>query len=205
MALTRFVRNVDDLSDDGGYKFRFHCDTCGDGVETQYVGSSANLLKTGLQIFQMFRNFGFGNAAVDGVDRGLRGKERDAAFEKAVHEAMVSFSKCSHCGSWSCEHCWNGAVGMCEKCAPDAGEAAAVAVAQQVREQRVQATLAGDGHVGHGTCLVCSRPPGGGQFCVHCGTSTSTTTSCAQCQAPALANAQFCGRCGHDLTAGATS
>lgn len=35
MALTKFVRNVDDLSDDGGYKFRFKCDSCGDGFESQ--------------------------------------------------------------------------------------------------------------------------------------------------------------------------
>ena len=205
MALTRFVRNVDDLSDDGGYKFRFHCDTCADGVESQYVSSSANVLKTGLQIFQMFRYFGWGSQAVDGIDRGLRGKEHDAAFERAVNEAMVSFSKCSHCGSWSCEHCWNGTVGMCERCAPDAGEAAAVAAAQQAREQRVAATLAGDGSVGLSTCLVCTRPTGGGRFCQHCGSPTGAQAACPECSTPAAAGAHFCGRCGHDLTAGRAS
>lgn len=34
MALTKFVRNVEDISDDGGYKFRFRCDQCSDGFES---------------------------------------------------------------------------------------------------------------------------------------------------------------------------
>ena len=81
MALTEFVRNVQDLSDDGGYKFRFHCDRCADGVESQYVASAANLLKTGLQVFSMFRVFGgYARGAVEGIDRGLRGKERKQAL-----------------------------------------------------------------------------------------------------------------------------
>ena len=205
MALTRFVRNVDDLSDDGGYKFRFHCDTCGDGVESQYVRSSANVLKTGLQVFQIFRNFGWGSTAVDGVDRGLRGKEHDAAYERAVNEAMVSFSKCSHCGSYTCEHCWNAAIGLCERCAPDAGEAAAVAAAAQVRDRRIAATLTGDEFSGASTCLVCSRPTGGGRFCRHCGTPTTANAACPSCEAPLAADTRFCGGCGHDVAGGALS
>ncbi len=39
MSLTKFVRNVDDLGDSGGYKFRFRCDRCRDGVENQYVNA----------------------------------------------------------------------------------------------------------------------------------------------------------------------
>ena len=64
MALTKFVRNVDDLSDDGGYKFRFKCDSCGDGYETQYVAGSANMLKTALEVFSVFRPFGLGFSEV---------------------------------------------------------------------------------------------------------------------------------------------
>ena len=127
MALTQFVRNVTDLSDDGGYKFRFHCDRCRDGVESQYVSSAANVLKTGLQIFSLFRFFGGrGRHAVEGIDRGLRGKERDKAYEQAVAQAIVHFTKCSHCGKWVCNHCFNAGPGLCEDCAPDAAEAAAL-------------------------------------------------------------------------------
>lgn len=140
MALTKFVRNVDDLSDDGGYKFRFGCDRCNDGVESQYVSSSANILKTGLEIFSMFRPFGsMGRHAVQGVDRGLRGKERDAAYEAAVNEATAHFNKCSHCGQWVCAHCFNDKVGLCEGCAPDANEHAAKAAAEQARAKQVEA------------------------------------------------------------------
>src|SRR5689334_23366450 len=101
MALTEFVRNVQDISDDGGYKFRFHCDRCSDGVESQYVSSAANILKTGLEVFSLLRPFGgYARGAVDGIDRGLRGKEHDSAYERAVHEAKVHFNKRSHCGNW---------------------------------------------------------------------------------------------------------
>jgi hypothetical protein len=197
MALTKFVRNVDDLSDDGGYKFRFHCDRCNDGVESQYVSSSANLLKTGLEIFQMFRGFGgFGRQAVDGIDRGLRGKERDAAYEQAVNEAQTHFHKCSHCGVHVCPHCWNDSVGMCEGCAPDAHEhAAKEAAANAVQKQvaRVREAQATEHNVI--TCPVCAQEAGGGKFCQNCGTAVGSKR-CAQCQSNLSATAKFCGECG---------
>ena len=94
MALTEFVRNVRDISDDGGYKFRFHCDRCSDGVESQYVASAANLLKTGLEVFSMFRLFGGRTrSAVNGIDRGLRGKERDSATMLATFTDVAGGTK----------------------------------------------------------------------------------------------------------------
>jgi len=198
MALTEFVRNVQDLSDDGGYKFRFHCDRCADGVESQYVASAANLLKTGLQVFSMFRVFGgYARGAVEGIDRGLRGKERDAAYEQAVNEAKVHFSKCSRCGHWVCTHCFNAAAGLCEGCAPDAHEAAAVRKAQRAAEQRVadvdQNPAAGLSAV---TCPICSAPSGGGKFCQQCGANLAAERRCQSCQSSLLPNAKFCGECG---------
>jgi double zinc ribbon protein len=198
MALTEFVRNVRDLSDDGGYKFRFHCDRCNDGVESQYVSSAANLVKTGLQVFSMFRFFGgHSQHAIDGIDRGLRGKERDSAYEKAVHEAKVHFTKCSHCGGWVCPHCFNSRAGLCEGCAPDADEAAAKQAARRALDDKVEAVdaqkLTSTGPV---TCPICSAPSGGGKFCQSCGADIRVQRSCQSCQAPLLANAKFCGECG---------
>ncbi len=43
MSLTKYVRNVEDPSDHGGYKFRSRCDHCSDGFDSQYVSSSATL------------------------------------------------------------------------------------------------------------------------------------------------------------------
>jgi hypothetical protein len=197
MPLTEFVRNVEDLSDDGGYKFRFHCDRCSDGVESQYTRSSANVLKTGLQIMQMFRNFGgWGGTAVDGVDRGLRGKERDAAYERAVNEALVHFTKCSRCGLRVCEHCWNASAGLCEGCAPASHEEAAVAAARVRTEDAVSAATHGEPAPGASTCPVCTRPTGGGRFCEHCGAALSAAQSCSQCGHQMPVGAAFCSQCG---------
>lgn len=196
MALTKFVRNVSDISDDGGYKFRFHCDRCNDGVESQYVSSSANILKTGLEIFNMFRPMGgFGRNAVDGVDRGLRGKERDSAYERAVNEATTHFHKCSHCGNYVCAHCWNDHVAMCEGCAPDADEAAAKQAAKNAVQQRVEALGQKTTHALI-TCPICSQEAGGGKFCQSCGASVSAQRTCSNCNTQLSPTAKFCGDCG---------
>jgi hypothetical protein len=198
VALTEFVRNVRDISDDGGYKFRFHCDRCNDGVERQYVSSAANILKTGLEVFSMFRLFGGRTQqAVRGIDRGLRGKERDSAYEKAVAEAKVHFQKCSHCGKWVCPHCFNVTAGLCEGCAPDAHEAAAKHAAERAVAERVETVRAkGQTAVGQVTCPSCSAPSGGGKFCQSCGADLSSQRRCSHCQASVLMTAKFCGECG---------
>jgi len=127
MALTKFVNNVEDLSEDGGYKFRFKCDRCGDGYESQFITSKSNLLKTAIDMFEVFRPLGWGGVgnASKTLDRGLRGKEHDAAYERAVQESQAFFRKCSTCGHWVCpENCWNDKFGMCDECAPEARQAA---------------------------------------------------------------------------------
>ena len=196
MALTEFVRNVQDLSDDGGYKFRFHCDRCSDGVESQYIRSSANVLKTGVQVFQIFRNFGWGSTAVEGLDRGLRGREHDAAYERAVNEAMVHFSKCSRCGLRVCAHCWNPEAGLCEGCAPAAHEQAAAAAAQLRVDRMVAGVQHGEPAPGLSTCPVCARPSGGGRFCQSCGADTAPARYCTGCGQALSPTAAFCGQCG---------
>jgi hypothetical protein len=195
MSLTRFVRNVDDLSDDGGYKFRFRCDRCGDGVESEYVSSATNILKTGLEVFGMFRYFGSVGNAVEHIDRGLRGKEHDAAFERAVNEAMVHFSKCSHCGNWVCDHCFNKSAGLCEGCAPDAHEAIAQAAARRAAEGGAAAAFQSPQAVASVVCVSCTQPSGGGKFCQNCGASCQPRI-CPKCTAPLTPSAKFCGECG---------
>jgi len=197
MVLSKFVRNVEDLSDDGGYKFRFRCDRCSDGYESQYSSSSANLLKTAVDVFSIFTRFGYGaRSASAHIDRGLRGKERDSAYEQAVHEAMVHFKKCSACGKWVCpEHCWNDPVGMCEACAPDAREAAGKQAAEQQLRAAVELARAG-GPLAAVSCPTCAvQVRGGGKFCEACGSSLVQRT-CKHCQAALSAGARFCGACG---------
>lgn len=195
MALTKFVRNVEDLSDDGGFKFRFRCDQCADGIESQYVGSSSNLLKTAMDVFLMFRPFGGGSGVSQAIDRGLRGKERDAAYKRAVAEAMVHFKKCAACGSWVCpEQCWNPHSGMCERCAPSADEAAAKQLARRRVEQAVADVEAG-ADASFVTCAVCGMQARGAKFCEQCG-APSGSGKCRQCTKSIPPNARFCGDCG---------
>jgi hypothetical protein len=198
MALTKFVRNVEDISDDGGYKFRFRCDQCSDGYESQYVSSSANLLKTALDVFSIFTHrLSYGaRSAAQSIDRGLRGKERDAAYETAVHEAMTHFKKCSACGKWVCpEHCWNERAGLCEACAPDAKEAAGRRAAAMQVDEAVQRTAAGEA-VGTVTCPSCgTQLRGAAKFCESCGCAVGQR-KCRHCQADIGGSARFCGACG---------
>lgn len=201
MALTKFVRNVDDLSDDGGYKFRFKCDGCGDGFESQYAAASANLLKTALEVFTVFRPFGLsghgGRRIADGIDRGLRGKERDAAYERAVHEAQAHFKKCGACGKWICpEHCWNPEAGLCERCAPNAHEQAGKRAAQRRAERAVERVDSGaQVEVAATSCPGCGAETRGAKFCEGCGTNLAAP-QCKHCKQALGAGARFCGSCG---------
>ena len=199
MALTKFVRNVDDLSDDGGYKFRFKCDNCGDGFESLYVAASANMLKTAVEVFSAFNPFGFGGAgrmAAQGIDRGLRGKEHDQAYERAMGEAQVHFKKCPSCGKWVCpEHCWNAQAGMCEACAPDAHEAAGKRAAERRVEAAVAQVDAGTASPGTASCPACGAQAGPGKFCESCGMSLDAQV-CKHCKKPIRAGARFCAECG---------
>jgi hypothetical protein len=203
MALTKFVRNLEDLSDDGGYKFRFRCDRCSDGFESQYESSSANVLKTAVQVFSIFTHFGYGaNRVVEGLDRGLRGQEHDAAYERAVHEATNHFNKCSLCGLWVCpEHCWNAERGLCEGCAPNLHEAAVHSEA--LREAAAAREPGAGGGAGRGatklkaaSCAGCGlQLKAESKFCESCGVAVGSP-HCRHCAAEISLSARFCGQCG---------
>jgi hypothetical protein len=200
VSLTKFVRNVKDVSDDGGYKFRFHCDQCGDGFESQYVAASANLLKTAVDVFSMFRPFGgYGARRVaDSIDRGLRGKERDKAYEVAVHKAMHFFKKCNGCGKWVCpQACWNNEFGMCDSCAPNAKEESAKNAARRHAQEAVAHTQKAERvQVKSLACPVCSQNVRGGKFCEHCGASLQQARACKGCGSALEPAAKFCAECG---------
>jgi hypothetical protein len=201
MALTKFVRNVEDLSNDGGYKFRFRCDQCGDGYESQYVSSSANLLKTAVEVFSVFTRFGGGAREVaSDLDRCLRGKEHDAAYEGAVSQAMSHFKKCTACGKWVCpDTCWNEPAGLCEGCAPDAREQAGKRAAERKVEVAVARAAEGE-EVATIACPTCGvQLRAAAKFCESCGVQLGAT-HCRHCQAVLSPGARFCGECGQAQT-----
>jgi len=198
MPLTKFVRNVQDLSDDGGFKFRFKCDRCGDGFESQYIASKSNVLKTAIDMFQVFNPVaGRISSVSQSIGRGLQGKEHDASYERAVNEASAFFKKCSTCGNWVCpENCWNENYGMCDECAPESDQAAAKEASKLACEKAVQDIDAGRIEAHSINCPVCGAKTLGGKFCEACGASLDVSPACAQCKAPLPVGAKFCGRCG---------
>jgi len=198
MALTKFVNNVEDLSDDGGFKFRFKCDRCHDGFESQYIASKSNVLKTAIEMFQIFDPIAgrIGNTAAS-VGRGLQGKERDAAYERAVGEAQAFFKKCSACGHWVCpDNCWNDKRGLCDVCAPESGAAAAKEANRLEVDAAIQSAISGKAETAVINCPVCGNRSGGGKFCQTCGTSIAAKPLCKSCSAPLEIGAKFCGNCG---------
>jgi hypothetical protein len=196
MALTKFVRNVEDLSDDGGFKFRFRCDRCGDGYESTYVAAKTNMLKTAMDVFQVFSPFGGRSRGVaEDIDRGLRGKEHDAAFERAVAEEMAFFKKCAGCGHWVCpENCWNAKHGMCSDCTPESAQALAKEANKAETAEAVKS--AGNGQSVVVTCPACNARTHGGKFCEECGAGLQAKKTCAGCHAELEATAKFCNECG---------
>ena len=193
MTLTKFVRNVEDLSDDGGFK----CDRCGDGFESAYVAAKTNMLKTAMDVFQVFSPFGGrGGGVVNDIDRGLRGKEHDAAFERAVAEEMAFLKKCSACGHWVCpENCWNEKRGMCDDCAPEAAQAGAKA-ANKLEAERAVKEADADKAGAAVSCPACGARVHGGKFCEACGANLAAKKSCPACKAALEPAAKFCGECG---------
>lgn len=177
MAFTKFVRYVDDLSDDGGYKFRFECDSCEDAFESQYIPAGSSLLKTALEVVALLGQFGWrrgaGRRISENVDLGLCAKARDAAYERAVHEAKAHFRKCPVCGTWVClEHCWDRLGGTCERCALESSES--------------------DGLT---SCPACGTDDRGAPFCRACGLPLRPQR-CRHCDEAIALDARFCAQCG---------
>ena len=66
MALIQFVRNYDDLSTDRGFQFKFYCDRCGNGYETQFQGSATGAINDVLGTASSLLGGMFGNLASAG-------------------------------------------------------------------------------------------------------------------------------------------
>lgn len=200
MASMKFVNNVKDLSNNSGFKFRFCCDRCGDGIESDFVRSSTEMLQTAVAVLSSFTSFGFGaRSAADKVGEGLRGQERDVAYEAAAKQAMIHFKKCSACGKWVCpENCWNHTAGMCEGCAPNEQEAVAKKAANLKVDAAVKAIAEG-GNIpvmAMVSCPTCSHQNQGGKFCTSCGGGLVADKVCKKCQTTLMLGAKFCAACG---------
>lgn len=228
MALIQFVSNYDDLSNDHGYQFKFHCDKCGNGYMTQFETSTIGLAESVLNVASTFMSGwrSAGNAAHE-VERAVGGRLHDAALARAVEEARPQFRQCARCGHWVCQQvCWNAAANLCAGCAPDfstqlaAGQAQAkVDAARQQLEAKAQATpyvadvsmgaadavaaplAASNVQAAKTLCGQCGADVGSAKFCPECGKPVvrAGPTVCPKC-GQACTGGKFCGNCGTKLT-----
>jgi double zinc ribbon protein len=204
MALIQFVRNFDDLCTDRGYQFRFHCDRCGNGLETPFEGSATGAISDALETASSLLGGMFSNLASAGerVHSAAYQKAKDDAFRRAVEAARPNFKLCKRCGKWVDDVCWNPERGLCKDDAPDleteysvAQSEAAIEQAKQVAAQGTYVTADKFKQTIVATCSNCGADVKGAKFCPECGTPVKRSTKCGHCGAETN-GAKFCPECG---------
>jgi hypothetical protein len=224
VALLDHPKNVDDLSGDKGFQWKFHCDLCGSGYDTTFIpsksGASARrlgFLGAGLSSLGTMAGgflgsasgglYGAGQAA--GAASQFQGmsaewhREHDGAFQQAVNETRLHFKKCPKCRQYVCADDWNDEAGLCSNDAPSLTAEMQAAKAQTRVEQMQQAvksqTLFSGGTSDLATvCPTCGKPSGSGKFCQNCG-SPLVFRACPKCNHPNPPTVNFCGECGSKL------
>jgi hypothetical protein len=229
MALIQFVHNYDDLSNDRGYQFKFHCDKCGNGFMTQFESSTIGMAESVLNVANSFLGGwgGAGNAAHE-VERAVGGKLHDAALARAVEQVRPNFRQCARCGHWVCQQvCWNAQANLCTDCAPDftqqlaanQAQAKADAARQQLAAKAQATSYVSDVDMSAGAyvaapiaasntqapktlCGGCGADVGAFKFCPECGKPVvkAGPAFCPQCGAKS-SGSKFCGNCGSKMTA----
>lgn len=218
MPLLDHPKNVDDLSGDKGFQWKFHCDICGNGFDTSFIPSrSANktrklgFLSSGLSAVGGFS----GSSGLYGASQAAGGaqqyssmsadwhKEHDNAFLQAVNEAKVHFQKCPKCKSFVCADDWNGQAGLCTTDAPSMAAELQAAKAQAAVEQMktqvaAQPQFDGDTSNKMTVCPKCGKPSGSEKFCQNCGNPLGFK-ECPSCHHKNPSTISFCGECGTRL------
>ncbi|MEA3402694.1 MAG: hypothetical protein U9R79_15750 [Armatimonadota bacterium] len=155
MSPIDFTENYEDLSTDLGYQFRFYCERCDADYLSEFQPRSPQDENGLLE--------GMGEMLVEGTEergevRATEGDpEHEAALQAAIAEVKEHFHQCPRCGEWVCDLCWNAAMLMCEKCAPDMGE-----------EDEDEAESAGASR-DRVTCPHCGEETPRSVFCSACG------------------------------------
>ncbi|MBI3912603.1 MAG: zinc ribbon domain-containing protein [Chloroflexi bacterium] len=205
MALIQFTRNHNDLSTNTGFQFEFFCDRCGNGVQSEFEGSSTGMVSGALDTAANL----FGGILGAAADIGNKAhsvaweKQHDEAFKRAIAQVKGSFKQCKRCGKWVDDVCWNQTRGLCLDDAPDTeAELSAIqndAMLEDAREKaatvdyvsadRFKQTIAA-------TCAHCGARLTGGKFCPECGKPVAQSKFCAQCGKPVKAGVKFCPECG---------
>jgi len=205
MALIQFTRNFNDESTERGFQFVFMCDRCGNGYRTRFQPSATGAISGALDAAGSLLGGLFYRAADAGraVHSAAWEKAHDAAFEKAVQEAMPHFHKCKRCGQWVDDDCWNAPRNLCKGCAPDLQEefsaAQVEAAVLDAREKAREVSYVSESTFKEtivASCPHCGAAVSGGKFCMECGQPLAAKKFCVECGAELAASAKFCAECG---------
>ncbi len=223
-ALLDHPKNVDDLSDDKGFQWKFHCDICGSGYDSGFIASKSaassrrfGFLSSGLSALgsaassaggSLSSGLGGASQAAGGASqfRGMSAdwhKEHDNAFAQAVNEAKIHFKICPKCKLYVCPDDWNNEAGLCTTDSPSLAAEMQAAKAQARIEQMQTAVKAQSQYDGDSTdratiCPACGKPSGAGKFCNNCGAPLGFRV-CPKCQHQNPSTVSFCGECGAKL------
>ncbi len=206
MARIEFTDNYQDLSTQGGYQFKFFCESCGNGYMSSFkpskTGMATGLLRgAGSMLGGMLGSASYG---ADQLREVIAGPAHDRALQEAVEEIRPLFIQCKRCGQWVCEEiCWNKERGLCAKCAPitqrELGSIQArLTVEQAEAKMREQDFTEGLNLTAEAVllCPVCGAENDGGKFCQECGASLAPKVECPRCGTKLKPSAKFCPECG---------
>jgi len=207
VELHSFTKNYQDESTGEGFQFKFLCDSCGEGYETEFIESKTAKSKERMNMVSRGIDFLGGDRVSRGIDILADGdrsaeweREHDKVFKEASGQAMKNFTRCPRCHSYVCETCWNEERNLCIQCAPRVGVEMSAAKADveisQMREKVGEMKIfSGDTSDREVICPKCGKPSGAGKFCTNCGAPLGANT-CPKCGASVAAGQKFCGTCG---------
>ncbi len=197
--MKEYMDNYSDISDENGFQFEFHCESCGHQHRTPYerftrgaVGDAVTGMLGGI----------LGSVVGTKVEKMQRDAQ-DNALEKAMADivAMKVFQRCSVCSNWVCANCWTPQENSCKNCSVVMAAQRQAQIMGQSAASMTQAIRDPEGTVPKGglMCAVCGKPAGTGKFCQECGASLGPA-NCPGCGAALAVGAKFCGECGQKLS-----
>ncbi len=212
-----FTDNVQDLSTDKGFQFKFCCERCGNGYLSAFQHNILNVAGGALQMASGLFGGVFGRAASSAYDvqRLVGGPAHDAALRQAVEEVTPEFNQCNRCGQWVCRTvCWNGERHQCVMCSPKMDQELAAleseGTVRQLREKIYDGTIdlssgvsmnsAAKDQQSVAALMACScgvEIARGAKFCPDCGQKVALKHLCPACGVESRAGAKFCADCGH--------
>lgn len=217
-----FTDNVQDLSTDKGFQFKFCCERCGNGYMSAFQHNILSVAGGALQVASGLFGGVFGRAASSAYDvqRLVGGPAHDAALRQAVEEVAPEFNQCNRCGQWVCRTiCWNGQRHQCVSCAPKMDQELAAIESEgtirQIRQQTYDGSVDLTGGVTLNSAatgqesvatpnLACSscgaQVARGAKFCPECGQKVALKQTCPGCGVESNPGAKFCAECGTRFT-----